>query len=163
MSAEEWRPVAGFPDYAISSSGRVMSYKRDATGRVLSPYLVDGYPMVRVSRPGTRRNRSVHSLVAEAFIGPCPDGQEVRHKNGDRTDPRVSNLCYGTRSENLRDAVRHGTHVWSRRTHCGSGHELTEQNTYIRSHGARACRQCRREARLRSGERQRLRAVGSAA
>lgn len=56
-------------------------------------------------------HRSIHSMVAEAFIGPCPSGQEVRHKNGKRDDPRASNLEYGTRSDNVRDAIKHGTFV----------------------------------------------------
>jgi hypothetical protein len=45
----------------------------------------------------------------KTFIGPPPSGQEVRHKNGDRADPRLSNLEYGTRAENIADAKRHGT------------------------------------------------------
>jgi hypothetical protein len=65
-----------------------------------------GYPTVALGRG---RTRTVHSLVAEAFIGPRPHGMEVRHINGVRTDPRRVNLCYGTRSENILDAVAHGT------------------------------------------------------
>lgn len=42
----------------------------------------------------------IHQIVLEAFCGPCPDGMEVLHGNGIRTDNRLSNLRYGTRSEN---------------------------------------------------------------
>lgn len=50
----------------------------------------------------------VHGLVARAFLGPTPKGQEVLHKNGNSQDNRLANLRFGTRSENNRDIVRHG-------------------------------------------------------
>jgi hypothetical protein len=43
----------------------------------------------------------------------------------------VSNLRYGTRSENIRDNVRHGTHNKSTRTHCPRGHLYSPENTYL--------------------------------
>lgn len=66
------------------------------------------------SHLGRGHSRTVHSLVAAAFIGPCPQGQEVRHKDGTRTNNTADNLEYGTRTDNLRDAIRHGTWKISR-------------------------------------------------
>ena len=43
----------------------------------------------------------MHRLVADAFLGPCPIGHEVNHKNLDKADNRTANLEYVTRSENL--------------------------------------------------------------
>ncbi|CDH51791.1 predicted protein [Lichtheimia corymbifera JMRC:FSU:9682] len=37
-----------------------------------------------------------------AFVGPCPPGQEVDHRNKDRLDNRLENLRYATRAENTR-------------------------------------------------------------
>jgi hypothetical protein len=51
----------------------------------------------------------IHKLVAEAFIGPCPEGQEVRHGPKGYADNSVGNLCYGTHAENMADMVRDGT------------------------------------------------------
>jgi transcriptional regulator with XRE-family HTH domain len=48
-------------------------------------------------------------MVAEAFLGPCPKGEEVRHGDGDRTNPRLDNLSYGTRAQNIADCKIHGT------------------------------------------------------
>lgn len=48
-------------------------------------------------------------LVMLAFVGPRPDGLDVCHGNGNPADNRLENLRYGTRSENMRDALRHGT------------------------------------------------------
>lgn len=57
-----------------------------------------------------RRHKSwlVHRLVAEAFLGQCPSGIEVNHKNGKRSDNRIENLEYVTRRENLRHAIDAG-------------------------------------------------------
>ncbi len=60
-----------------------------------------GYATVSLGRDNSK---TLHSLVAEAFLGPCPKGQEVRHKDGLRTNHEASNLEYGTRSQNNIDA-----------------------------------------------------------
>jgi hypothetical protein len=53
--------------------------------------------------------KKVHKLVAEAFLGPCPEGQEVRHGPKGRYCNELENLCYGTRKENMADTLRDGT------------------------------------------------------
>ena len=94
---------------------------------------------------GKNNKHYVHHLVAAAFLGPRPDGLEICHSNGDATDNRAANLRWDTRSSNLHDAVAHGAHFWSSRTHCKWGHEFTPENTtYSRNTGARRCRQCRK-------------------
>lgn len=102
---ERWRPVVGFEGrYDVSNRGRVYSW---VTERVLRPGIAsNGYPTVALGRGKTK---TVHSLVAAAFIGPCPPGMEVRHRDGNRRNPRATNLEYGTRADNIRDAVKHGT------------------------------------------------------
>lgn len=101
---EEWRPAVGFPNYMVSDRGRVYSH---LSQKFLCPGIAsNGYPTVALGRGNTR---TLHSLVAETFIGPCPEGQEVRHRDGVRTNPSLENLEYGTRSENIADAYIHGT------------------------------------------------------
>ncbi|MBA4164334.1 MAG: hypothetical protein C0510_06840 [Erythrobacter sp.] len=102
--SERWLPVVGFPNYMVSDEGRIYSHYSQ---KILRPGIAsNGYPTVALGRGNTR---TVHSLVAETFIGPCPVGMEVRHKDGKRTNPALKNLCYGTRSDNMQDAKRHGT------------------------------------------------------
>lgn len=101
---EKWRPVVGFSGYMVSDEGRVYSHWSQS---YLRPGIAsNGYPTVVLGRGNSR---TVHSLVAEAFLGPCPAGMEVRHRDGVRTNPRRSNLRYGTRGDNVRDAIEHGT------------------------------------------------------
>lgn len=68
--------------------------------------MTNGYPIVSLYG---RIRRTVHSLVLEAFMGPPPEGQQVRHKNGNRGDARLSNLAYGTQKDNEADKLQHGT------------------------------------------------------
>jgi hypothetical protein len=57
---------------------------------------------------GRRRACFAHVLILEAFAGPCPDGMECRHLDGNPTNNRLSNLVWGTRLENMADKDRHG-------------------------------------------------------
>jgi hypothetical protein len=108
---DEWRPVDGFPGYDVNAAGGVRSWKVAAgkPPRALTPKSDRGYHRVDLRVAGRTCGKLVHGLVARAFIGPPPPGQEVRHLNGVRCDNRVENLCYGTKRENAADKLLHGT------------------------------------------------------
>ena len=114
MDNEIWKDVLGFEGkYQVSNLGRVKSLdryvrlvaqgvetKRLAKGKMLRPgSLKSGHVSVAIGR---NNSRLVHQLVLETFIGPCPEGFEVLHLNHKPNDNRLCNLCYGTRSENLK-------------------------------------------------------------
>ena len=114
----------------VSDQGRVYSLPRRRVpwGRLRrSTVGTRGYPVVSLTG---NRVRPVHWLVAFAFLGPRPDGLEVRHLNGDKLDARLVNLAYGTHADNNRDTVAHGNHNHARKTHCIYGHPFNEGNTY---------------------------------
>lgn len=54
-------------------------------------------------------HHSVHRLVLLAFVGPCPDGLQACHNDGDRENNRPDNLRWDTPSSNYADRDRHGT------------------------------------------------------
>jgi hypothetical protein len=68
-----------------------------------------GHMKVSLARPGVRKSASLGRLVALAFLGPPPTGQQVRHGPGGAADNRLVNLCYGTPAENAQDKERDGT------------------------------------------------------
>lgn len=108
---EEWRPIAEWPGYEISSFGRVRRmrpYRSTYVGRILKPYMNKGYYSMRVVANGVRKARTIHSLVAEAFIGPRPEGSIINHKDGDKTNNRPDNLEYTTWAGNTQHAYEHG-------------------------------------------------------
>lgn len=99
---ELWAIVKGFENYAVSTKGRVRNLK---TGRLLkhqSSRRGGWYAFINLCKKGTRKNVNVHLLVAEAFLGPRPEGMVVHHRDGKRKNPAVINLEYITQAENCR-------------------------------------------------------------
>lgn len=154
---EEWRDITGYEGYyQVSDLGRVRSVSRiivnslgrtqHRKGRVLraSPN-ADGYPRVGLSQASVVKDAYVHALVAMAFLPPPAPGEEVCHYDGDPGHNVVSNLRWGTRTENLLDAVRHGTHFQAKKTHCPRGHALTPDNLAPSSLPRRQCLACTRK------------------
>lgn len=155
---EEWLPIPGHEGhYEVSNHGRVRSLDRSvrsrggfrtAKGQVLAqPIGSHGYPQVTLWKNHQYEHRTVHSLVAEAFLGTPPKGMEVCHNNGNGTDNRLPNLRYGTTSENAKDRVAHGNAHQTKRTHCPRGHKLEMPNLVARKfkeHGHRKCLACQK-------------------
>jgi hypothetical protein len=120
--SERWLPVPGYEDYyEVSDLGRVRGLPRTCMRsdgirhsrkeRILaaSRFIRNkDYRRVCLCVDGVNVNRQVHMLVLEAFVGPCPDGQETRHLNGVQDDNRLTNLAWGTRIEQQEDVLRHG-------------------------------------------------------
>lgn len=116
---EEWRKLEQYPDYIVSSEGRVA---RILVGSVPKDDPKTGWELytsnsVQVS---TKKPKHVltHRLIAEAFLGKCPDGMVVNHKDGNKRNNRVENLEYVTMSENR----YHAFHVLGRGAVSGEQH-----------------------------------------
>lgn len=59
----------------------------------------------------------MHRLVLEAFAGPCPEGLECCHNDGNPANNRLENLRWDTRQANMDVLLRHGTRRLGSRAH----------------------------------------------
>jgi hypothetical protein len=113
--SEEWRPVPGFPGYDVSNLGRVRAWYNARRNLRSEPRIRKtppnraGYPTVTMQADGHPYCPLVHRLVMLAFVGPCPEGMEARHLDGNPGNARLDNLRYGTPKENAADMAAHGT------------------------------------------------------
>jgi hypothetical protein len=110
METEEWRTILEAPRYVVSNFGRVAN---SITGRIMKTSVnSDGYPnlsLTIISPTGNIQiNRSVHRLVAVAFLPTDDFSLEVNHKDGIKTNNVVWNLEWNTRSQNQRHAFETG-------------------------------------------------------
>jgi hypothetical protein len=112
---EEWRTIADFPEYSVSSLGRV---RRDVarhyfpSGRIMAQTVCSagGYLKINLSHEGKTRTRLVHRLVCIAFNGVPPTPRhEAAHADGEPTNNRANNLEWKTPRENCADKALHGT------------------------------------------------------
>jgi hypothetical protein len=139
-----WAIIDWLPDYEFSDDAQVRSYKKGGV-RLLSTAKTDpaGYHQLGLFVDGRRRYFRLHKLIALAWFGEPPEGQETCHWDGDKDNNGLFNLYYGTRQQNILDQVRHGRHVNARKTQCINGHEFD-----VNPRGGRVCRECaRRKAR----------------
>lgn len=92
---EEWRGARGFPNYVISSRGRL---RNKSTGRILTPRLTpEGYVTFRI--PNSHhvfKNVRAHRLVAIAFVPNPHRLPSVHHLNFVTSDNRVANLQWAS-------------------------------------------------------------------
>lgn len=131
-TTEIWKPVVGFEElYSISNYGNLRRHRRrDTLGRrtkrgeeiKVHPHCKQGYLIVSLrDKTGKTKTLKIHQIVAHAFLGPQLEGHQVNHKDGFRTNNRVSNLEYVTPRENAQHAIRiglwpFGDKHWSRRS-----------------------------------------------
>ena len=150
---ERWLPVVGYDGfYEVSDWGRVRSVARTVPRgrgtmrlqqRILKPQSnLDGRLAVVLSKDGVAKRRTIHQLVAEAFIGPRPEGEVTRHLDDDHLHNHVSNLAYGPPPSNAQDLIRNGGNDRIMRLKCRKGHDYTTENTLWYG-GVRICKICK--------------------
>jgi hypothetical protein len=109
------QPIPGFPNYAISRDGKVWSNPRQRSSKqgiwIKSRQTKCGYLHCGLYHNGHISWVLIHRLVLETYVGQCPEGMQTRHLNGNKQDNKLENLCWGSKKENMKDIVNHGTRV----------------------------------------------------
>ncbi len=115
MITEEWRDIVGFPYYQISNLGRISSLKMYPSGRIIKQHIqrkkkVGYFRVSLIDCCGNAKNKRVHRLVLETFVGKAPTNEHVgAHIDGNSLNNWLMNLRWSTRKENEADKEIHGT------------------------------------------------------
>lgn len=149
MTVEEWRPIPGVEGYEASRLGHIRSLRRAAPRELRGTVGPCGFHTVTIVFPSGRRCRRVGTLVALAWLGPRPDGTEVRRLDGDTLNDRADNLAYGTPAQVANDHAARARleEASGADTHCPEGHRYAD--SWLGAWGHRLCPTCRDE-RLRT-------------
>jgi HNH endonuclease len=98
--------------YEVSNLGiayRVKPGRGVVVGRRLKCTLdKGGYLLVNTSYHNRHKTYLLHVLVARKFLGKCPPGKEVNHKDRNKENCRWDNLEYVTHLQNMRHALENG-------------------------------------------------------
>lgn len=108
---EVWKPVVGYEGlYEVSNEGRVKSlpkyvYKYE---RILKPGKGSrgAYRIVSLSKDKIKTTHTIHQLVMEAFVGPCPEDMEIDHGDKNTFNNHLDNLEYVTHPENMKRSFK---------------------------------------------------------
>lgn len=93
MEVEEWRELEEFPGYHVSSFGRFRTPKGTLCEGTIN---MDGFIMVKVkNKDGVSRGRSLHILVATAFVPNPGHRKQLAQIDGNKQNTKPSNLVWG--------------------------------------------------------------------
>lgn len=137
---EIWKDIPGYEGlYEASDQGRVKSLDRvvyssngyfsSIKGVILKPYSSDKfYKQVWLYKNGKRKIFCVHKLILLTFKGPTSHKIITRHLDSNKHNNCLSNLCYGTYSENEADKIRAGTDLRGIKAPCN---KLKEEDVFL--------------------------------
>lgn len=119
---EEWRTIPDWPEYQVSSLGRVRSSrfiagrgrKTGSSGKwriIAGGVDKNGYKKFILTRDKEPKRYCMRlcSMVTTLFHGPKPEDCVATHLNGNCRDDRACNLAWRSQKDNMSDKVGHGT------------------------------------------------------
>lgn len=120
MIKEIWKDIKDYSNYQVSNYGNIKSKKRlvntvynakrGINERILKPNInTNGYYVVTLyNNDGKSNPKSIHRLVAEAFIDNYNNYHVINHKDGNKLNNCVDNLEFCTQSHNVKESYRLG-------------------------------------------------------
>ena len=148
--SKEWKSVVGYEGlYEVSNEGSVRSldrvrqmfnlgghYTRVWPGRILA-LQTDNYGYLRIGLTadnGIRKYYTVHTIVANAFIGKCPKNKDqINHIDSNKQNNNPINLEWCDCGENHRHAYKNGTHTICKYRDPETGRVMSKQNYLIKN------------------------------
>lgn len=112
--AEVWKQIDSL-FYEVSNNGDIRNSRRKRLLKLQTTWR--GYKRICLFIKGIKRYFYVHRLVMDSFSPSNNTSLQVNHKNGIKTDNRLSNLEWVTQSENNKHAFKIGL-----RSHKGESH-----------------------------------------
>jgi Mor family transcriptional regulator len=112
---EIWKALDGYPNYLLSNLGRVKTIsvfhnkniKYIGQIREAKRY-PNKYPAINLYNGIKNTTYGVHKLVALTFMGICPEGYNINHKDLDKTNYWLNNLEYIPKSFNTIHSLSFG-------------------------------------------------------
>jgi hypothetical protein len=98
---EVWRKIKSYPNYEISSYGKVKNLTTSENMKLRKRD--DKYIDVGLTKNGEQKNELLHRLVAKAFCKKQPGEIEVDHKDKNRSNNKSDNLRWVSGSDNQRN------------------------------------------------------------
>jgi hypothetical protein len=115
---EIWKEIEGYSGYEISNHGNVRCWNnQNGCGQrltsprplKLSKFVGKNYYKVALKNKDGRKDRRIHQLVLEAFVGPRPTPKHVvLHLDDNGLNNYVDNLAWGTSQDNSDDMTSKG-------------------------------------------------------
>ena len=97
MGKEIFKRIPGFKDYSISNLGNIISKKRGRLRFLKLGINGEGYKLINLCRNNIIFSKNIATLLLTVFIGPCPEGMEYHHLNGNKLDNQLKNLKWEDR------------------------------------------------------------------
>jgi len=103
---EIWKKIEGYPNYKISSFGRIKS-------KIILKNILNGkgYLQVNLSSNGKIKISLVHRLVANAFLKNPKEKPYINHIDNNPKNNHLSNLEWCTQRENLAHCSKQGRKI----------------------------------------------------
>lgn len=154
---EEWRDIPDWEGiYQVSNQGRVRSLDRQTLrkdgviqsvrGRIIRQGRQrNGYRYVNLyRRDGAYKCVMTHRIVLSVFDRLPKEGEVTMHLDNNPENNALSNLSWGTQSENLRHVVVSGNHRNANKKGCDLGHLYGGANSTpgMEGQARRKCRAC---------------------
>lgn len=139
---EIWKDIPGYEGlYQASNMGRIkalakchimknrwgqmIQYNKKEMIKTLGAHDC-GYLTTSLTKNIITKTCLAHRIIAESFFGIDPTRTDVNHKNGIKTDNRIENLEWCTRSEN----IIHAYHTGLSKVALGNDNHLTKIQTH---------------------------------